>query len=130
MSINRVNISSHSPWEDIVGYSRAVRINNQIFISGTTATDNHGEIVGVGDPYLQTKQCIKNIEDALIKAGAALKDVTRLKIFTTDIDDWENIGRALSESFGKIKPAMTMIEVSRLIASEIIVEIEADAFVE
>ena len=129
MKKNRVNISSNSPWEEIVGYSRAVRLGNHIFVSGTTATDDNGKIVGIKDPYAQTKKCVENIEKALLNAEADLTDVVRLNIFCVNIDDWEKIGKALSESFMDIKPAMTMVEVSRLIDPNILVEIEADAFI-
>lgn len=130
MKSNRKNISSNSLWEDIVGYSRAVRVGNQIFVSGTTATDSNGEIVGINDPYTQTNKCIENIETALKKADASLADITRLRIFTTNIDYWETIGKALNEHFLKIKPAATMVEINKLIDPTIIVEIEADAIVQ
>lgn len=130
MNSNRKNISSNSPWEDIVGYSRAVRVGNQIFVSGTTATDSDGKIVGINDPYIQTNKCIENIGTALKKADASLTDITRLRIFTTNIEYWETIGKALSKHFIKIKPAATMVEISKLIDPNIIVEIEADAFVQ
>ncbi len=126
----RINISSGAPWEDIVGYSRAVKIGNQIFVSGTTATDTNGNIVGLNNVYTQTIHCIKNIENALAKANANLKDIVRVRIFVKNIDDWEIIGKALSKYFIKIKPAATMVEVSKLISPEILVEIEADAFID
>ena len=128
MNKKRINFSSNSPWEDIVGYSRAVKIDNHIFVSGTTATDINGNVIGINDPYAQTKQCIENIRLALLKASASLKDIVRLRIFVLNIDDWEIIGKALGESFRDIKPAATMVEVSRLITNEILVEIEADAY--
>jgi enamine deaminase RidA (YjgF/YER057c/UK114 family) len=127
--LNRINIHTKSPWESVVGYSRAVHLNCFVFVSGTTATDEKGIIVGLDDPYTQTIQSLKNIETALQAAGARMKDVVRTRIYVKNIDDWEKIGRAHSEVFSEIRPACTMVEVSRLIAPEILVEIEADAVI-
>lgn len=128
--MKRENFSTNTPWEPVAGYSRAVRVGPFIFVAGTTATDDSGQIVGIGDAYSQTIQILRNIERVLQRAGAGLEDVVRTRMFVRDIERWEEIARAHGEVFGAIRPATTMVEVSRLIAPEILLEIEADAVID
>ena len=127
--MDKLYYDSGTRWEPLVGYSRAVRVGNHVMVSGTTATDANGELVGEGSAFEQTVQILKNIERALVNVGASITDVVRTRIYVVNIDDWKKVGEAHSRMFGEIRPASTMVEVSRLVDSKILVEIEAEAIV-
>jgi len=127
--VERRNISTDTPWEPRIGYSRAVRVGSRVLVSGTTATNDRGDVVGIGNPYTQTIQALKNVERALGEAGAKMTDVVRTRIYVTNLDHWEQVGRAHGKFFADIRPASTMLEVRRMVSEDMLVEIEAEAVV-
>jgi enamine deaminase RidA (YjgF/YER057c/UK114 family) len=130
MPTQRITVSTDTPWEAIVGYARAVRVGSIVHVSGTTAVDSEGNIVGIGDPYLQTLQILKNTEAALQAVGAKRQDVVRTRIYVTDIENWKMVGKAHGEFFRDIRPATSMVQVSRLISPDLLVEIETEAIID
>ena len=128
--MTRLNIAGNSPWEPLIGYSRAVRVGNVVHVAGTTATGDDGQIVGKDDPYAQTVQIFRNVEKALAQAGATLKDVVRTRMYLTDMNTWEMVGRAHGEVFRDVRPVATMVEVSRLVDADMLVEIEVEAILQ
>ncbi len=128
-ALERIRVASGAPWEPIVGYSRAVRVGHHVFVAGTTASDADGRVAGPGDPYAQAVHILRSIEAALRQAGASINDVVRTRMFVTNVDHWQEIGRAHAEFFGDVRPAATMVQVARLLDPEMLLEIEVDAVI-